>query len=279
MKKILLLFISIILVSCEETVDGDLPFEEQIVISSVISAESKILPFGHSFVNIGKTVHPLELPDTNRSFIKEGKVTISSGSEVYELRYASMGYWVNDDFIPKEGNTYKIEVEHKGKKASAETTIPIYSIEKGELKTEVIKMRDWDGELYYQYIIKQKYKVNSPEYALFVSDVFYFGEEQYEKYYDEPLYTHKNTKDEFEVELFRIGLSDISDTANLKNTNFISIDLFDPTVEVFWNSRYQGQDETGIFGGGGLNREGNIKNGIGFFYGNIFRIDSLKIGN
>lgn len=278
MKNILLIiFTALIIVSCEETVDGDLPFEEQIVISSVLSAGNKILPIGISFVHIGKTIHPLERPDTNQSYVKNGKVTISTGSEEYDLKYSKMGYWVNDDFIPEEGKTYKIEVEYNGKKASAETTIPIYSIEKGEKKTEIKQSRDWDGELYYQYIVKQKFKVNLPKYALFISEIFYFDDVIYDNYYDEPLYTNNNTEDEFEVELYRIGLSDLSDTMFIKDTRYNSIDLFDPAVELFWNTRYQGQDESGVFGGGGLNREGNIKNGLGFFYGNTSRIDSLKI--
>lgn len=282
MKYIYLILFTLILASCEETVEGDLPFNEQVVISSILTAGKEISTPSlntFSYVHIGKTVHPLDYPDSNRSFIKDAEVKITSGSETYELTYYKNGYWVNSDLIPQEGKNYKIEVVYKGKTTSAETIIPIYDVEKGELKKEIKEVNDWFGEKYYQITVKQKIRVNSSNFALFVSQLYLFDEERelYDKYIDGPLYTDNNTSGEFEVQVYSISISNLSDTLFLKDVKLISYDLFDPAVEIFWDSQYEGNEESGIFGGGGLNRNGNIKNGLGFFYGNSYRTEGVDI--
>lgn len=282
MKYIYLIIFTLILASCEETVEGDLPFREQVVISSVLTAGKNITSPGintSSFVHLGKTVHPLEYPDTNRSFLKEAKVTIKVDSDIYELTYFKNGYWINNELIPEEGKNYRIEVEYKGKITSAETFIPVYDIEKGPITKEIKEVNDWFGEKYYQINLKQKIKVNSNDFAFFVSQLYLFDEqsELYNRYIDGPLYNENNTNGEFETTIYSLSLSDLSDTLFLKDLKLLSYDLFDPAVEIFWDSQYEGNEESGIFGGGGLNRNGNIKNGIGFFYGNSFRVEKVEI--
>lgn len=65
---------------------------------------------------------------------------------------------------------------------------------------------------------------------------------------------------------FKVNAAVISGNISEKNSG-----------ESIIGASFEGNEESGIFGGGGLNRNGNIKNGIGFFYGNSFRVEKIEI--
>ncbi len=284
MRKIIYLLILVVLVSCEEDVNGELPFKEQIVISSILSSNQKLTKIatsvssGESFVHLGKTIYPLDELDTNNAFIKVAKVTISSENQNYQLRYSKMGYWVNDEFIPEEGEKYKIEVIYNGKTATAETTVPIYSVEKIKLEHIIRKVNSpFDGSEVYLLGFLQTLKVNTSEFFLIISDINYYDNLIYSKNFDNLAITNRTVSGEFKYAILSYQLQDLSDTLSLKEVRYFSYDLFDPSIQKFWDSRYEGSESNGLFSSGGLNREGNIKNGVGFFYGNTYKIDSIDV--
>lgn len=285
MRKIIYLLVLVFLFSCEEDVDGKLPFKEEIVISSILSANQKLTKIafdfnnGESFVHLGKTIYPLDELDTNNAFIKNAKVIISSENQNYQLLYSKMGYWVNDEFIPKEGKQYKIEVIYNGKTATAETKVPIYSIDKIKLEHTFRKVNSpFDGREIYLLSYYQTLKVNATEFFLNISDIdYFFNNTIYSKNYSNLAITNKNVSGEFEYSILSYQLQDLSDTLSLNEMRYFSYELFDPAIQKFWETRYEGNETNGLFSSSGLNREGNIKNGLGFFYGNIYKIDSIYV--
>lgn len=281
MKTTIILFISIIfLISCEQDVEFDLPYKEQVVINSLLIKDARLAinpNYIYSFVHIGKTIPPLEKADTNNALVKDAKVRIINNDIVYNLTYAEMGYWLSNGFNPQEGENYRIEVDYKGKTTSAETYIPIHNVEKVGYEVKKKILNDWDGNKFFQFSYFIKVKVNTTEFA-FLKSVSFGPIEIKTKYYDEVLYSNSKYGNEFSVFINTIEMSDLKDTTFYKNNKFLyEIDSFDPAFERYWDTQDLGNEESGIFGGGGLNIEGNIKNGIGFFYGSNPKIDSLNV--
>lgn len=281
MKKIILISISIIfLISCEQDVDFDLPYKEQVVISSVLFNDLGLTEYpyiskNYSFVHIGRTIPPLDKGDTNNSLIKDANVRIINDDEVFQLSYSLLGYWVNENFIPEEGETYRIEVDYKGKTTSAETTIPKLDYKIESITKTYLKRKDWDNTYYHSYFFYANISTRMNDFAFFVSEDDYLTRSYY---YGSVLYTYtKLQKKEFEVAIFGVEFDDLKDTMNFSQKVKYRLDFFDPAFERYWDTQDLGNEESGIFGGGGLNIEGNIKNGIGFFYGSNPKTDSLIV--
>lgn len=274
MKKILFIIFSLILVSCETDVDAELPYNEQVVISSVLYSNFPLsaVPAGAgSFVHIGRTIPALDEPDTNNALIKNADVKIISDIEEYQLEYDSIGYWVNEDFLPEVGKNYRIEVNYKNKITYAETFIPIVEYEKSEIYRKVIKdSYDWEDSYSIFYYVDIMFK--NKAYPVMTSEIFnshnYFIK-------NSNLTLHSNFKPN-EYKQLQIYNDYEQDTTQSQTQFIVGFDFFDPAIKTYYDTMYQGDGEFGIFGGGGTNRKGNIKNGIGFFYGSNFIIDTLN---
>ena len=281
MKYIILILISLLIFSCENEVDGDLPFEEQIVISSILTANVQLTSDGFSnisFVHIGKTIYPLDEPDSNNSFVKNAQVTISDNGKIYDLRYAKSGFWVSDEFTPSEGHTYNIEVQYNNKTAKATTFIPVNKVEVVDLNPEIVKSKRFDGSYYYLYNIRKQIKVNQNTFALLFSDISTTDDNKpIKSIRSDYLYTNSNSSNDFKYTAISFSMDNLGDTALFNYKILYYIDLYDPAVEQYWKTRYEGEENSGIFSSGGLNRKGNIKNGIGFFYGCSSKLDSVIV--
>lgn len=281
MKKALLLFISIIfLISCEQEVEFDLPYKEQVVISSLLIKDAQLAlnpNYIYSYVHIGKTIPPLDKADTNNALVKDANVRIINNDIVYNLTYAELGYWLSEGFIPKAGETYRIEVDYKGKTTSAETYIPNFNFQKLNYEKEVSSYRDWDGIKIYEYNFYINLNILTPEFAFLKSNSFDNGGIK-QKYYDYNLYSNSRYSNNIRVNVHSISFNDLNDTIYFNgNKIYYDLDFFDPAFERYWDTQNNGNEESGIFGGGGLNIEGNIKNGLGYFYGSNSTSDSLII--
>lgn len=284
MKKLILFSISIIfLISCERDVDFDLPYKEQVVISSLLIKDARLAlnpNYIYSYVHIGKTIPPLDKADTNNALVKDAKVRIINNDIVYNLTYAELGFWLSEGFIPKAGETYRIEVDYKGKTTSAETYIPNYNFQKLNYEKEASSYRDWDGSKIYEYIFYINLNILTPQFAFLKSNSFDNGGIK-QKYYDYNLYTNSKYSNNIRVNIHSISFYDydLKDTLLYPDTKiYYSLDFFDPAFEKYWDTQNNGNEESGIFGGGGgLNIEGNIKNGLGYFYGSNPKVDSLII--
>jgi len=136
---LLLLFCSFF-IACEESIDLELPeYENDIVLYGVLIAgeQPQIL--------LTESTGYFE-PLNNRDrliVIEDATVILSDGTQTYNLSYdplmTSHSYWVNnfneytsdflggytiEDIIIEEGKTYTIEVKHKERTLTGETTIP-----------------------------------------------------------------------------------------------------------------------------------------------------------
>lgn len=281
MKKTILLFISIIfLISCERDVDFELPYKEQVVISSLLikgNGLSYLTSFigKTSYVHIGRTIPPLDKADTNNAIIKNAVVRIINKDEIFDLTYVKNGYWYNKDFLPEEGEIYKIEVDYKGKTTSAETFIPIVDYKVESIKKTYLKQRDWDNTYYHNFFFSAVVSTQMNDYAFLVSEYDDFTKIYF---YGDILYSFtKLQKKEFDVPILGLSFNELKDTMNYSQKVKFRLDFFDPAFERYWDTQNLGNEESGIFGGGGLNIEGNIKNGLGYFYGSNSMSDSLII--
>jgi len=135
----LLLFCSFF-IACEESIDLELPeYENDIVLYGVLIAgeQPQIL-----LTESTGYFEPLNSRD-RLIVIEDATVILSDGTQTYNLSYdplmTSHSYWVNnfyeytsdflggytiEDIIIEEGKTYTIEVKHKERTLTGETTIP-----------------------------------------------------------------------------------------------------------------------------------------------------------
>jgi hypothetical protein len=290
MKKILLL-LTLILISCERDVDYDMPFKEEVVIQSVLNSD---MPLGAttngflSFVHIGKTINPLQELDTNNAFIKNAIVTIISDNESYTLNYDSLGYWTNSSFIPKVGKNYRIEVFHNGQTTFAETLIPEVNYNIFDIKAKVSSERMYENIYYFDFIFDIELKIDNQNFTFLTSD-YNLIENKLEDFYGKYFTSYKlYSQDDKRNNIVRFPYityeyTDISKNDEIEVNFLLGLDFFDPQIRLYWKTKDNGNEETGFFGGGGQNIQGNVKNGIGYFFGNNAKIEAItythKINN
>lgn len=250
MKKsfiISLLIILSLLSSCddlEQVVDADLPYVEKLIIQGQFGINSRNLS-----VSVTKSIPPLEEATLDKVMIKDADCKVYYKDKVINLTHQGKSIYVSEDTLTiEEGVEYRLEVKWKDKFAYATTTIPknpeVISIKKKPFK-------EW-GEIYHKY----EFNLLSKEKGMIGFDIS--GEYSY--YGDYSLINKENTS-------FKILTDRIIEFNNVGDV-FI-IQFFDLQYYSYYQTRYEGDSDGGIFSSGGLNIEGNVKgnNVFGVWFG------------
>ena len=265
MKYLLIIAIifSVALNSCEETVsDVELPYLEQLVIRAVIGPGQ-----GINSIRVERTLPPLEEYIQENAIVRDAKLTISDGTNDYELSFDGE-YYGNEDIFVEVGKTYYLRAEWKGKVATSQTTIP-----------EPVEMDD----IYYE-IVESEYEYENFKYK----EVFVYGEftpkpgavyqtsynsESLQLRFDFDIYSYnnRNSAGKIRTVLLRFSYDETMGEEFIKNYlkdyEFL-LYSYDEQYYSYFNSKHNGNSNSGIFGSEGLNIQWNVHgNGIGLFIG------------
>ncbi len=283
MRKEIITFILLLigLISCEETVQNpDLPYEEQLVISGLLAYNQSNPTF-----KISKTLHPLETFNYDKAIIKDAIAYLNDGENQYPLIYDSTNQnYYAENFKPEIGKSYTLTVKWKDKIATGFTYIPdTCKFEKFEYTiTENIQSNN--GYKEYTYNLKI-YAFIIPDsetvYTTTIESLYYTNDAiQCLRYEDRD----KNGKLKLLIinEIFwsetKISNDEIKELIKNKISNAnVKIISWHPDYYKYFQTRFEGQMDDFIFGTSGKNIQGNIKNGIGFYYGYSFIYRNLVL--
>lgn len=275
MIKILnIVLILSLLVACEETVeDPNLPFKEELVIAGSLTPGESV-----DEILISKTLHPLDEYDVEKAFIRDADAYIEVDDKQYELKFNEIenSYYV-DSLIPEIGKTYNINVSWKEHNAKATTFIPdTVNIEYFEIDYEEFKQEDggYYNNYSYDVILYAVFAPNSNSaYA------GYFGNNVYFDY----CFKNSDVKQDGKIHLPIANIYLYSEKQLNHDELKAYIDNRQATVRSwdvdyfnYFTTRYEGDSNDFIFGTSGNNVQGNIENGIGYFYGYSSTTQMLK---
>jgi hypothetical protein len=266
--KYILIIITLILVSCEETVDNaELDYENQLVIQGFITANSPL-----HIAQISKTVPPLDEPTTQAVEVKDsiGKV-IYNGEEFYYTKQCPPNVacleFILDSIKPMPGDQIYFEAQGDGKKATATVNIPkeLPMNPKFYYKTSK-SIFEWSQDSTLEIFVEfdtssdYVYKVNRDVFISFTD--FFIGTNSRAKYLIQQIDFNDNEELERELEVFQ--------------ENLIQIQVYELAMKVYDDTRYQGDGFDGLFSGSGLNVEGNIEGGIGILAGRLINFIEVE---
>lgn len=255
--------ISLIIVSCEETVTNvELPYAEQLVINCIMDSGNLV-----DSVLITRTLPPLERYDINKALVKDAKVVISDGTKNYELFFEN-GFYHSHNLIAESGKTYSLKVEWKGKIASATTFVP-YPIEIPEIKWEVKESSDNLGNWYEvtPYVLLKP----SPNVVYNSGYILESQHGGYPTFFNIARETDLDANGFCKIIFINGYYFETSDISKIKEQfkNYVCVlHSYDAQFYPFFITRYNGQSGDEIFGGNSNNIQWNIKgDGIGLFLG------------
>ena len=228
----------------EQTVDYQLPFVEKLIIQGQFGTISQRIS-----VSVTKSLPALEDVTIDKVTIKDADCKVYYKNKVMNLVHKGESIYESEDTLTiEEGVEYRLEVKWKGHVATASSTIPqtpeVISIKKKPVK-------EW-GEIYHKY----EFNLLSKEKGMIGFD--FSGEFSF--YGDYSLINKENTS--FKILTDRIiEFDDFGDI-------FI-IQFYDQQYYAYYQTRYEGDSDGGIFSNGGLNIEGNVKgnNVFGVWFG------------
>ena len=271
MKKTILFLIAISAIalslsSCEQNVDAELPYKEQLVIRAVLEADVLTKD-----ITITRTLPPLvDYTYDAALVINADAYIIGPGEKKYKLIYnpSSQKYKV-DSLIPKAGETYRFEASANGKYAYAQTIIPEkVTIENFALSFE--KVESWRYESWLVVISAYFKPINDYVYIAGVRRLSQGRDYLYDYVYDEI----KQPSDILSDGRLKIHVVEhyTSDTSSFNLNAFKGqesfIESYDNQFYSYYNSRNDGSSNSDIFGTSGSNIRWNIKgDGIGLFIG------------
>ncbi len=244
---ILLIILTALLSSCddlEQTVDYNLPYIEKLIIQGQFGINSKNLS-----VSVTKSLPPIEEPTLEKVTIKDADCKVYYKDKVMNLNYQGESIYVSEDTLTiEEGVEYRLEVKWKDKLATAKTTVP----KNPEVISIVKKPYKDQGQTNYIY-----------EFNLISKDkgMIGFGFSGELSYYSEfSLLNNENTNYKISTERI-IRLQD--------NSEVFTYGFFDKQFYPYYQTRFEGDSDGGIFSNGGLNIEGNVKgdNVFGVWFG------------
>lgn len=259
-------FIFIItLASCETTIENqDIPYKEQLVIKCILKAGEKL-----SHVEITKTLPPLEEYDYEKAKVKNASAAIYHEGEEYLLHYdPNNETYYNYDLIPEIGGKYKLVVNWNGHRAEGETYIP----EPVEIKSFYVEIVEETDDYWYEFNEGILYAVFYPNEKSAYAGYILMGDNDKNKYYTD--YSYK-TRDTSKSGVIELPVSDFyyyddQDTNELKKSlegRIACVECYDEDFHDYFLTRYEGGSENAIFSTSGINVKGNIKGGIGVFFG------------
>ncbi|MER3328488.1 MAG: DUF4249 family protein, partial [Candidatus Kapaibacterium sp.] len=247
-----LLIITALLSSCdglEQTVDSDLPYVEKLIIQGQFGVNSRNLS-----VSVTKSLHPLEEPTLDKVTIKNADCKVYYKGKVMNLIHQGESIYVSEDILTiEEGVEYRLEVKWKDKFAYAATTIPKLP-EIRSFQKKVISRWGYDESTYSLTIdSKDKGMIRVSQldngYGDYGFHLIDKVDKEYEVYFSESVY---NEPDDISFQMI----------------------FYDIQYYPYYQTRYEGDSDGGIFSNGGLNMEGNVKGenvfGIWFGYNQFF---------
>ncbi len=259
--SIIIIFSLIILNSCEETVtDVDLPYIEQLVIRSIIK-EGEV----QRNIRIEKTLHPLETYSEAKAVIPDAQVSIFDGEVIHNFSFDGQ-YYINKNFIPTSGKSYKLTVEWNNKKAMSETRVPEKPVFDSVYWYKNYSNSQWEGVSYifYAYVTPS----NKTYYMGGLSD-----NSIYAMNYTDSIgkWNQLDSNGKVRVVLgsfYNYGQNESKFIENIYNDFTFLITAYDEPFIDYFNTRYNSNSTGSIFGMEGTNVKWNILgDGIGLFLG------------
>lgn len=260
MKKqiIILILLATLFIGCddlEQTVDYQLPYVEKLVIQGQFGINSN-----NFSVTVTKSLPPLEKVTLEKVTIKDAECKVYYRDTVIELNNTSFSTYYSDTGINiEEGVEYRLEVKWKDKIAIAKSTIPKLPIIKS---VRAVKSNgDFSNYTTYwisiQSVDKGMVSINS-------------AEDNFDNNDGLKLINNVGRID-------TIGYTDYNSTDGQELPSTFFMKFYDIAYYPYYVTRYEGQSESGIFSGGGLNVEGNVEgdNTIGVWVGVNTLIDKI----
>ncbi len=250
MKKsiiITLLILTAMLSSCddlEQSVDSNLPYVEKLIIQGQFGINSRNLS-----VSVTKSIPPLEELTLEKVTIKDAVCKVYYKDKVMNLIHQGQSIYVSEDTLTlEEGVEYRLEVKWKDKFAYATTAIPKFP-EINSFRKKVINRWGYDQFTYALNVeSKDKGMIRVSQldngYGDYGFQLIDRVGKEYEIYFSESVYDEPD---------------DIS----------FQMIFYDIKYYPYYQTRYEGNSDAGIFNNGGLNVEGNVKgdNVFGIWYG------------
>jgi len=262
-KSLIVLLLSVILFSCEETItDVELPYVEQLVVSCVLENDDLV-----DSLRLERTLPPLEHYDEDKALVKDAKVQINDGDSTYDLFYSD-GYYRTSNLIAQAGKTYKLNVEWKGKKATATTFVP-NPVEIPKIEFEIRKTTGQWGEAYEVNVFSMIKLVKNVVYNSGVlNNSQGHGSYDFFNIYRE---IDVNSDGYCKVSFTNWYFYQPIDTNIIKEIFYDYsgvLSSYDAQFYQYFITRFNGQSGDEIFGGNSNNIQWNIKgDGIGLFIG------------
>ena len=260
MKKsfiVLILIITAFLSSCddlEQSVDSNLPYVEKLIIQGQFGINSRNLS-----VSVTKSLPPLEELTLEKVTIKDAVCKVYYKDKVMNLIHQGQSIYVSEDTLTlEEGVEYRLEVKWKDKVATASTTIPILP---EIISVKEKKIRKWGfDQITYEFTIKSRDKG-----MIKISETDY-------NYSDNGFQLIDKIDNEYKIVL--------TDPIYDENPNNISFEMVLTDIQYYpyYQTRYEGDSDGGIFNNGGLNVEGNVKgnNVFGIWLGSNYLIGNIE---
>ncbi len=255
MKYLYLIILLISISACEKTLDDAvIPYVEQLVIFSMVEAGSYDLE-----VNISKTLPVLGSSTEEDSYIHDVKAYITDGTNRWDLVYLFQNKYRATGFEGVAGKTYTIVAEWKGKKATAQTTIPPSDVINISSYYLIANNRDW--VTYYL----MGHCEGSSDY------VYQTGQVNYDYYYSNRYFTLPRGKSVVQIDDFWGYVGD--------ETYYLKVQITDIAYFDFLDNSNNGNDFD-FFSIGGLNVDWNVQgDGIGMFVGRNYWQDTIHLGD
>ncbi|MEI6089990.1 MAG: DUF4249 family protein [bacterium] len=261
MKKFKFIYISVLFAvcllfiqSCENVIDGQLPYEEKLVIKCILE-EGK--PVDNIF--IAKTLPPMYkenyYSETSPDIIVENAVGYISDSEKsYQLVYVGNSIYKAVDLVPKEGVAYHLNVTWNGHTATSQTYVP----KNPEILS--LEIKKGDKEFYGDIAL---IKIKGIRNTSYITLTYSSGQFAYYNY-SIPIFLGANSSSDTVI----VIANQINDV-ELDRYMVTEIVSFPPEFLDFYNSKnIGGNGPDGLFTTSGINVKWNIKgDGIGLFLG------------
>ncbi|MBM4150816.1 MAG: DUF4249 family protein [Ignavibacteria bacterium] len=294
-KIILILFLALMLTSCEQVVDlGSLPHEEKLFIEGVLSPNEDIE------ICVSRTLPPLDTSgifpngdiDSLATRVSDMTGTITVDGEVYALKHIGFGRYrifnsSNQPIKGKPGSSYMLFGKWKDAEISASTKIPLEPTSRfirAIIDTQR-RMLSWGGE-YVKVLIETESMLPLDEtwsLSITVRNAMNF---EVKEFFDQDpsmiqdssfidfgyrKYILSNNRPQISTFMLYLNADPLLSNAEVLQAHAetkIIIRSFDKAWKAFMDTQYLGEGFSGIFGGTETGIQWNIKGkGLGIFVG------------
>lgn len=149
----------IVLQSCdslEQTVDGDLPYVEQLVVSGLLTVGEPVTD-----IVVTRTLPPLETYELLKALVPDAVVTIETDTDIYTLRYVGLGTFEARELIVQSGMDYRLTIEWRNKRVFGNARAPFPAQPDSMWFTqEIVEYEYWTSEERFIAILLQPSAAN-----------------------------------------------------------------------------------------------------------------------